>query len=130
MEKNIVYFDGVCGLCNKFIDFLIRFDKRNKLLFAPLQGETRSKKSNAEYSDYMNTVIFDRNGKLYYKSEASIRIIYSLGGFWRVVIILLLIPSFLRNPVYDFIARRRYNWFGQKESCRIPTEEEKTRFLP
>jgi predicted DCC family thiol-disulfide oxidoreductase YuxK len=130
MGKNIVYFDGVCGLCNYFIDFLVRQDKHNKLLFAPLQGETAAKKLGINPAQEFNTIIFDKNGKLFYKSGAGLRILYAAGGIWKLLIVLLIFPPFLRNFVYDIIANNRYKWFGKKESCRMPTKEERVKFLP
>ena len=130
MAKNIVFFDGVCGLCNYFVDFIIRQDKHNNLLFAPLQGETAAKELNPAITKNFDTVIFNKNGKLYFKSGAGIRIFYEAGGFWKIIIILLIIPPFIRNFIYDIIANNRYKWFGKKESCRIPGKEEQVKFLP
>ena len=130
MTENIVFFDGVCGLCNYFVDFIIRQDKHNQLLFAPLQGETAAKKLNLNQAKNFDTVIFSKNGKLHFKSGAGIRILYTAGGFWKISIVLLIIPPFIRNFVYDIIANNRYKWFGKKESCRMPTKEERAKFLP
>ena len=130
MTKNIVFFDGVCGLCNYFVDFIIRQDKDNKLLFAPLQGETATKELNPIITKNFDTVIFNKDGKFYYKSGAGIRIFYTAGGFWKIIIVLLVVPPFIRNLIYDIIANNRYKWFGKKESCRIPTKEEQAKFLP
>ncbi len=128
-NKNIVYFDGVCGFCNSSVDFAIRQDKKNKLLFTPLQGETASTNLGNLVGEQLTTVIFQTKGKLYQKSEAGIRILYTIGGFWKIAIILLIFPSFLRDFIYDFISRNRYKWFGKKEACRIPTKEERAKFL-
>ena len=130
MSQNIVYFDGVCGLCNYFVDFIIRQDKYNKLLFAPLQGETATKELNFEAAKNIDTVIFHTKQKFYFKSGAGIRIFYTVGGFWKIVIVFLIVPPFIRNFIYDIIANNRYKWFGKKESCRIPTKEERAKFLP
>ncbi len=130
MNGNIVFFDGVCGLCNYFVDFIIRQDKHNRLLFAPLQGETAAKELSIKPGQNFDTVVLSKNGKLYFKSGAGIRIFYEAGGFWKIIIVLLIFPPFLRNFVYDIIANNRYNWFGKKESCRMPTKEERAKFLP
>jgi len=130
MKQQIVYFDGVCGLCNYFVDFLLRRDKYNKLLFAPLQGETASQNLGVDPHQTFDSVVFYKNGKQYTKSGAAIRILAELGGLWQLTLILLIIPAFIRNFVYDIVATNRYKWFGQKESCRIPTKEERVKFLP
>lgn len=130
MNQNIVFFDGVCGLCNFFVDFTIRKDKHNRLLFAPLQGETAAKELNIKSGQSFDTVIFSKNGKLFFKTGAALRILYTIGGLWKIAIVLLIFPPFIRNFVYDLIASNRYKWFGKKESCRIPTKEERAKFLP
>jgi predicted DCC family thiol-disulfide oxidoreductase YuxK len=130
MQQDIIFFDGVCGLCNSFVNFIIRKDKHNRLLFAPLQGETVAKELNIKMGQSFDTVIFKRNGKLYFKSGAGLRILYTLGGIWKMAIVLLILPPFFRNFIYDIIANNRYKWFGKKESCRIPSKEERAKFLP
>jgi predicted DCC family thiol-disulfide oxidoreductase YuxK len=126
----IVYFDGVCGLCNHFIDFLVRVDKKNKLLYAPLQGETAIKNLGINPEKELDTVIFQNARGIYIKSGAALRILYTVGGFWKIFIVLLMVPAFVRNFFYDVIASNRYKWFGKKETCRIPTKEERAKFLP
>ena len=128
--NNIVYFDGVCGMCNYFVNFLIRQDKNNKLLFTPLQGETARKNLNIDLSKKLDTVFFQTEKGIYNKSEAAVRILYTTGGIWKFFIVSLIIPAFIRNFVYDIIANNRYKWFGKKESCRIPSVEERKKFLP
>ena len=130
MEQPIVYFDGVCGICNFFVDFLIRWDKNNRLLFAPLQGETAVKNLGVDPNQEFDTVVFNDKGKLYYKSSAAIRILAVLGGGWKLLWIFLIVPSFIRDFVYDLIANNRYKLFGKKEACRIPSKEERKKFLP
>lgn len=130
MEQYIVYFDGVCGLCNRFVDFLIRKDTKHRLLFAPLQGETAAKNLGVDPNQEFDSVIFSEGGKLRYKSSAALRIMSTMGGAWKLMRIFLIIPGFIRNFVYDIIANNRYKLFGKKESCRIPTKEERQRFLP
>jgi predicted DCC family thiol-disulfide oxidoreductase YuxK len=127
---NLVYFDGICGLCNKFVDFLLRKDKKHQLRFTPLQGHTASQRIPTYTSAPPDSVIFETKGKIYFQSGAAIRILYTLGGFWKLSIVFLIIPAFLRNAVYKFIAQNRYKWFGKKESCRIPSPEERKYFLP
>lgn len=129
-QKSVVYFDGVCGLCNCFVNFLLKFDKKNRLLFSPIQGETFQEKNKLLHLPFSDSVVFEHKGKWYYKSEAALRIVYHLGGFWKVCIVLMIVPAFIRNFVYDIIARNRYAWFGKRDTCRMPTLEEQKKFLP
>lgn len=125
--ENIVFFDGVCGLCNKFVDFVICHDKNEQIFFAPLQGklaQTQIKNLTVDV-DY---VILYSNGNLYQKSTAAIRILSLMGGIWKCCILFLIIPPFIRNYIYDWVAKNRYKWFGKNEFCRIPSQEELTRF--
>ncbi len=128
--NNIVFFDGVCGMCNKLVDVLMRMDKNKALLFAPLQGSTASKFLPEELYTELSTFVFYHNGQLYKKSDASIKTLWIVGGIWKTIILTKVLPRFIRDAIYNFVANRRYAWFGQKESCRIPTLEEQSRFLP
>lgn len=129
-SNSIVLFDGVCGLCNGFINFLIKRDRNLNLRFAPLQGETAKQYVDAEFISTPGTVVLVEDGQIYTKSEAILRILLRVGGVWKFAFFLFIIPSFLRNIVYDFIAKHRYKWFGKYETCRLPTAEERKHFLP
>jgi len=128
-NQDIIFFDGICGLCNKFIDFILRHDKGNKFLFSTLQGETAKKLLPLPITKDLESVVFIENGFIYYKSGAALRILTKLGGIWKIMKVFLFVPKFVRDLVYDFIAKNRYNLFGKKETCRLPTPEEKTKFL-
>lgn len=130
MNNKIVFFDGMCGLCNSFVDFLLRIDKKNKLLFAPLQGKTAAELQINAGSQDLKTVIFYSQGKLYTKSDAVIEIFKCIGGIWSISVAGRLVPQKIRNYFYDFVARNRLRWFGQKSTCRMPSENEKGRLLP
>ncbi len=127
-DHPVIFFDGVCGLCNRFVDFVIRRDKEKKFLFAPLQGTTASK-HNISLGKY-NSVVLWQGGKYQVKSSAAIAILAQLPGLFRLTKILLLIPEIIRDWVYDIVADNRYRWFGKKEVCRIPSKEEQLRFMP
>jgi len=129
-EKSVVFFDGVCGLCNRFVDFLIRRNIRGRLFFSPLQGITALELNLPESMKGMDTVVFVHRGKTYVQSAAALRILMELGGLWRAAWISLIIPRFIRDAVYNYVARNRYRWFGRKESCRLPSPEERKWFLP
>ncbi len=126
--KNIIFFDGFCGICNRFIDFLISRRTGKHLYFSPLQGDAAKALLPQEYLA-QDTIIFKTEKKIYIKSTAALQIIASLGGLWKLVLIFLIVPAFIRNFVYDVIARNRYKWFGKKEACRIPTPAERAQFL-
>ena len=126
----IVFFDGVCGLCNHTVDFLLKRDRRGVLKFAPLQGETAAEILPEEVREDLNTFVFADHGDLHYRSSAMARILMRLGGiWWPAGALLWLIPSPIRNVAYRIVSRLRYRLFGRKESCRMPTPEERDRFL-
>lgn len=129
----VIFFDGICGLCNRFVDFLLMLDKNELYRFSPLQSEYAAKALPKEIlargeGEFKSIVLFV-NGKIYQRSDAVLRILSCLGGFWRLTCLLRIFPSFLRDAIYSLVAVNRYNWFGKKESCRIPTPAERKRFL-
>lgn len=130
-NQNIVFFDGYCVLCNGFVDFLIRKDKNNNLRFASLQGTTAKKKLKPDHISKLDSIVFlTKQGQVFFKSQAVLHILNSLGGIWTVFKILNIIPGFLSDFVYDIIANNRYSWFGKRDVCRIPNREEKEKILP
>lgn len=130
MSEKIIFFDGVCGLCNKTVNFLMRIDKRQNLKFAPLQGQTAQGRLPAEIIEDLNTLIFYENGKLSNRSTAVLRAIKAIGGFWRLLYVFIIIPSPMRDWIYKTVAKNRYKWFGKHDTCRMPTSEERGRLLP
>lgn len=132
MSKNRIYFDGVCNLCNGFVHFLIRIDKKEKLVFSTLQSESGKEmlKKLGIDSDKMETAIFRKEEHIFTESDAIIEIFNILGGFWKVAIIFKLLPSGFRNRLYKIVSRHRYSIFGKKNSCMVPTDAIKKRFTP
>lgn len=128
-HTRIAYFDGVCTLCNGFVDFLIRRDRKARIRFAPLQGSTARTRIPHLLTEPPAYVIYECEGRTFVRSAAAIRLLIELGGIWKLANILLLIPAVLRDVFYNWVARNRYKWFGRRESCRLPTEEERGRFL-
>lgn len=129
--SHILYFDGVCGLCNHSVDFVLKRDREHSILFAPLQGETAAQELPAEDVHNLSTIIFQTPHGLYRRSAAVVRILWTLGGIWAFWGALLwLVPLPLRNLGYRAVSATRYKVFGKKETCRIPTPEERDRFLP
>jgi predicted DCC family thiol-disulfide oxidoreductase YuxK len=127
----VIFFDGVCGLCNQFIDFVIRRDTAGTFCFAPLQGETaRERLSAADTTDLATVVLLDETGT-HRRSKAVVQILMRLGTGWKIAgVLLAVIPRPLRDLGYKLVARFRYALFGKKETCRMPTPEERLRFLP
>ncbi len=137
MAKDVVLFDGVCALCDSSVRFLLARDPAGKLAYAPLQGETAraalARHPGADES--LSTILYVRgmgtkSEQLYDRSDAAFEILRDLGGVWRFVAWLRFIPRPIRNTVYDFIARRRYRWFGKFDACRLPKPGTNERFLP
>lgn len=128
----ILYFDGVCNLCNSTVQFIIKKDKRKELKFASLQSEVGQKVSKQLEEKYGNTpdsLVLEHRGKLYIKSDAALQVSRLMGGVWPILAIFLIIPRFVRNAVYDWVARNRYKWYGKQDECMMPTKELKERFI-
>ena len=126
---NIVFFDCVCGLCNHFVDYLIEADKQQQLRYAPLQGHTFESLKTQFANPIPDSVVFFANNKFCTKSTAALKILILLGGWYRILKVFFLIPRFAKDGIYDFVARNRYNWFGKKETCRLPSLKERSLFL-
>ena len=130
-DQHIILFDGVCNLCNASVQFVIKRDKKRLFRYAALQGDTAQKllaNSNSPGLD-LNSVVLVENGKVYDRSTAALRIARHLSGGWPLFYAFIIVPKFLRDGVYNFIAKNRYKWFGKQESCMIPTPELKSLFL-
>ena len=129
-ENPVILFDGVCNYCNAMVNFAIRNDKKAILKFAPLQSAAgKSLKEKYNIAPGIDSVIFIEQEKVYTYSDAAIRIARHLQWPAKALYSLIVIPKFIRQPFYKWIARNRYKWFGKKEECMIPTPEVKARFL-
>lgn len=131
-DRPILCFDGVCGLCNATIDFLLRRDRDERILFAPLQGETAQRLLPDPRDRQLDTVVLiEPNGRVSKYSGAIARTLSYLPQPWRLLGGLLwVVPPPIRNLGYRIVAGNRYRWFGQKETCRMPTPAERARLLP
>jgi|ERR1700730_5683192 predicted DCC family thiol-disulfide oxidoreductase YuxK len=134
-EETIVFFDGICGLCNKSVDFLLREDREGKLRFSPLQGETFRPlgKENPELASVDAIVVLHRDAsgeRLFTSSDAVLFALTQLPQFSWLAKAGYTIPKFVREPIYRFIAAIRYRVWGKRETCRLPTLEERAKFLP
>ena len=131
-NKKIILFDGVCNLCNNTVRFVIKHDKKDMFRYAALQSEVGQKLTSERNIDLskVDSIILIEPGVAYFtKSDAALKIARSFGGVWILLNVFNLIPSSLRNIVYDFIAKNRYRWFGKKEVCMVPAPELKAKFL-
>lgn len=124
---NVVLFDGVCNLCNGFVNFIIDHDKENKFKFASLQSDFARNLIDDEFLDLSSVVFYD-GVRFYKKSEAVLEIAKKL-PIIRWVAFFSIIPKFIRDGIYTFIAKNRYRVFGKTDSCRMPTPELKAKFL-
>jgi len=125
-----LFFDGVCGLCNKAVDFSVNHLASENLLFAPLQGETAQKLLEPYYSQAMNSLVLYTPDGVLTRSDAALELCRHFSKPWKWLIVFKVIPRPFRNWVYDFVAKNRYRIFGKKESCRLPSLAEKALFLP
>jgi predicted DCC family thiol-disulfide oxidoreductase YuxK len=128
-HDNVVFFDGVCGLCNGFVDFVMSVDKEKKFKFSPLQSEFAQKNLPPEMTANLDSVVFLQDGKTFRKSQAVIKILEDMGGIWSLAKIGKIFPESFLNSAYDLVAQNRYKIFGKKDSCRLPTPDERTRFI-
>ncbi len=130
--KKIVLFDGVCNLCDNFVQTIIKHDKKDEFRFASLQseyGQQVQRYLGIDPSKIKSIILYDPGVAYYHKSEAAIEIIKSFGGVYSLMGFFKIFPKFIGNAVYDFIAFNRYKWFGKKDNCMIPTPELKAKFL-
>ena len=129
-QERILLFDGVCNFCNFWVNFVIKRDPAKKLRFTTLQGETaKTLLADHDISNNLGTVIFIENGKAYTQSSAVLKVARQLNGGWKLFYGLIIIPKFLRDGIYNVVARNRYKWFGKKQNCMVPTAAVKERFL-
>lgn len=131
MDQPVLIFDGVCELCNRSVNFILKHEKRQEIRFTANQNEPGRKllMEFGEDPDAPATVFLVEKGKLYKESTAALRIARHLRFPWNLAYGFIVIPPFIRNAVYRLIARNRYKWFGEKDTCRIPSPEEMARFL-
>jgi len=130
-EKQIILFDGVCNFCNFWVNFVIKRDNRDIFRFSALQSDVSKEIIDRINYDISNpdTFVLIIGADYYTKSTAALKVCKELSGMIKILYPLIFLPEFLRDFVYDLIAKNRYKLFGKKDSCRIPTEEEKLKFL-
>ncbi len=130
ITKRIVFFYGYCTLCNHFLEFLVRFDRSRKLHFASLQGKTAEELLEPKDRTNLDSMVLWEDGIYAYRSLAVLRAVSAMGGLWKIVMLFRIIPPFMRDWLYNLVARNRFRWFGKRSTCRIPTKKEAAYILP
>ena len=125
----VVFFDGVCNLCQRSVRYLLKHDKNKRLKFASLQGQYAKKTLPPEDLNHLESIVLYDGNALYKKSTAILKLCKVLGGGHKLLLVGYLLPKFLRDGLYGFIAKNRYRWFGQQEHCMVPTKDIQDRFL-
>lgn len=131
-NKKIILFDGVCNFCNSTVLKIIKHDSKNIFVFTSLQSEIGK-----EITNYLNIdttkidsiILFEPKNIFFIKSDAALKIMQLLGGFWKLTTIFKILPVSFRDLIYNYIAKNRYNWFGKKDNCMLPTQEIKSKFI-
>ena len=131
-NKKIILFDGVCNLCNTSVQYVIKHDKKDLFRFVALQSETGQKilkHIGISTNNIDSIVLYEPGVAYYYKSSAALEIAKNLGGIFTYGTIFKIIPTSLRDSIYDYVAKNRYKWYGKQDNCMIPTKELKAKFL-
>ncbi|HET6567506.1 MAG TPA: thiol-disulfide oxidoreductase DCC family protein [Rhodothermales bacterium] len=130
-NRSVVLFDGVCNLCNGAVNFIIDRDPDGRFAFAPLQSAPAHSLLAAHDlpADALDSLVLIEGGRAYVRSEAALRIARRLKGGWPLFYGFTIVPRFVRDQVYDWVAAHRYRWFGKQGACRLPTPELRARFL-
>jgi predicted DCC family thiol-disulfide oxidoreductase YuxK len=126
---NVIFFDGYCGLCNGFIDFMMKVDKKGIFKFSPLQSEFAKQHVDSSDIKELKSVVILIEGKTYRKAEGVLKALSLLGGVWKSSLLLTALPNKILNVGYDLVAENRYSLFGKRETCRLPSPEERSRFI-
>ena len=129
-DKNrVIFFDGYCNLCSFSIDLISAKNTESSFTFVPLQsklalGLLTQNGYSVEKIKTLENVVYLRRGQLMVKSDAILAILFDLGGIYRLSYVLYLLPTFIRNEIYNFIAKKRYQWFGKRQTCKLPVSDQ------
>ena len=130
-KQHVIIFDGVCNFCNGAVNFIIKRDKNNSFVFAPMQSPT-AQELIAQYgieNIVGDSFILIKNGHCYLRTDAALEVTKDLAGFWYLFRAFKLLPTAFRDYFYQMIAKNRYRFFGKKSHCVLPSDEEKSKFL-
>lgn len=130
-ESPVIFFDGFCNLCNGAVQFTIKRDHKNIFRFTSLDSKYAQEKLMPFHIDPKqgSSFVLLEDGKIYQRSTAALKVAKQLGGLWPILYGFIIVPSFIRDVIYNYVAKNRYKWFGKQESCWIPTPELKEKFL-
>ncbi len=131
LDSRIIFFDGVCNLCNRSVQLVFRHDPKGKFLLAPLQSAKSKiflKHVNRQNENIDSIVLYDR-GKVLVKSSAVLQISRSMSGLYPLLAVFMIVPRVIRDRIYDWISRNRYHWFGKRDRCMVPSEKQMQRFI-
>lgn len=130
ISMKLILFDGECHICDSFVQFILNRDKENQFLFTSLQSEAGEFiQQKYRVPDHIDSVLFIDGDKVYIKSDAALKVLQNLTFPWNTLIAGKVLPYFIRDNLYDFIARNRHKWFGKKQVCRFPTAQERKKFI-
>ncbi|NBU79814.1 MAG: thiol-disulfide oxidoreductase DCC family protein [Sphingomonadaceae bacterium] len=130
--KKIILFDGVCNLCNSSVQFIIKYDRKDSCRFIPLQSELGQKivkHIGIDITKFDSIVLYEPGSAYYIKTEAVFKILKELNSVYKFFLIFSILPKSVLNFVYDYIAKKRYKWFGKKECCMIPASDLQSKFF-
>lgn len=127
--EHLLLFDGTCNLCNGVVQFIIKRDDRQRFHFATL-GSATARQLLGDHAEHSDSFVYCRNGRVLQRSTAALHVARQLSGAWPLAYALIVVPRFLRDAVYDLVARKRYRWFGRRDTCMVPGPELAGRFLP
>lgn len=131
IKEPVIFFDGVCNLCNASVNFIIARDKKGLFRFSSLQSLHAKDVLPEKFTsgDQPPSLVLFNDGDVLIKSTAALTIARHLSGLWPILYLFMIIPNFIRHAVYDFIAKNRYRWFGKRDECMLPTPELRDRFI-
>ena len=132
LEKKIILFDGFCNLCDQSVQLIIKNDSKDVFRFVAIQsslGAQIIEKIGINIQKTDSIILYEPGIAYYYKSEAALKIANEMGGFYKIISWLQILPSGLSNLIYDFVAKNRYRWYGKKDNCMMPTQEILNKFL-
>ena len=130
-DKKIILFDGLCNFCNFWVNYVIDHDEKDFFRFASLQsefGQSILSNLNLAENDF-DTFVLIESKKYFIRSTAALKVVKDISGWLKILYPFIILPEFIRDSVYNLIAKNRYKIFGKSETCRVPTEEEKSKFI-